>query len=152
MGYAPRAGPFGCHRFFRRFSVHFCVTLEHLFFKRQNVEGKSAGKSAQKAAHKNLGAEMKLGAEIGAKICCTKNLWVQKWAQNSAHQKSVHQKSAQKTSLNIPFVWKMEARKKNTHTHTPKKLCQTYAKPQPQEKRPAPTRGSLTGTPQLSTI
>ena len=50
---APRAGPFGRCRFFRRFSAHFCVTLEHLFFTRQNVKEKSA-ENLRKNLRKNL--------------------------------------------------------------------------------------------------
>ena len=71
------------------------------------------------------------------KIC---GKWAQKWAQKSAHkksaqkwaQKSAHQKSAQKTGLNIPFVWKMEARKKKKHK---KKICAKLAQnPSPKQR------------------
>ena len=73
---------------------------------RRKICGKSAQKWAQKSAHQKS---------------------AQKWAQKSAHQKSAqkwaqksaHQKSAQKTGLNIPFVWRMEARKKTQKKSAP---------------------------------
>ena len=98
MGY-PRAGPFGRRRFFHWFSAHFSVTLEHLFFKRQNVEEKSA-----ENLHKNLRAESL--HKNGRKNLRTKNLR----KNGRKHQRT---KSAQKTGLNIPFVWKMEAPQKS---------------------------------------
>ena len=117
----PRAGPFGRRGFFRAFSAHFCVTLEHLFFKRQNVEEKSAEnghRNGRKNGHKNLRTKnlrkngrknlrTKNGRKMGAKICAPK--------------------ICAKTGLNIPFVWKMEAKKKHK-----KNLRQTCAKHQPQ--------------------
>ena len=52
-----QAGPLGRHRFFRRFSAHFCVTPEHLFFlKCQNVEEKSA-ENVRENLRKNLCAK-----------------------------------------------------------------------------------------------
>ena len=84
----PRAGPFGRRGFFRAFSAHFCVTLEHLFFKRQNVEEKNGRKMGAKMGAKicapkicaKMGAKicaLKMGAKMGAKICapkiCAKN-------------------------------------------------------------------------------
>ena len=87
--------------------------------RRRKICGKWARKWAQKSAHP------KICAKRGAKICAPKMAQkrAQKWAEKSAHRKS-----AQKTGLNIPFVWKMEARKK-----TKNNLRQTCAKPQPQE-------------------
>ena len=79
-----RDRPLGRSRFFRRFCAHFCVTLEHLFLKRQNVKEKSAKnlrknpriaheKSAQKSAHqicaKNLRKNLRINqrTKISAK-------------------------------------------------------------------------------------
>ena len=51
----------------------------------------------------------------------------QKYAQNSVHQKSAQKSAQNKISLNIPSLWKMEARKKH------KRICAKLAqKPQPQ--------------------
>ena len=91
MGYPPLAGPSGRRRFFRRFSAHFCVTLEHLFLKRQNVEEKSA-ENLRENLRKNLRTK-NLNKNLRKKSAYQKS--AQKWAQKSA-QKSVHQKSAQK--------------------------------------------------------
>ena len=71
----PRTGPFGRRGFFRAFPAHFCVTLEHLFFKRQNVEEKSAEngrKNGRKNGHKNL--RTKNLRKNGRKNLRTKNL------------------------------------------------------------------------------
>ena len=74
-----RAGPFGRRGFFRAFSAHFCVTLERLFFKRQNVEEKSAEnlrengcKNLRKNGRKNL--RTKNERKNGRKNLRTKNL------------------------------------------------------------------------------
>ena len=54
-GVPPRVGPFGRRRFFRRFSAHFCVTLEHLFFKRRRkLRTKNQCKNGRKKGRKNL--------------------------------------------------------------------------------------------------
>ena len=50
---APLAGPFRRCGFFHTFSAHFCVTLEHLFLKRQNVEEKSV-ENLRKNGRQNL--------------------------------------------------------------------------------------------------
>ena len=80
MGVPPRAGPFGRRGFFRAFSAHFCVTLEHLFFKRQNVEEKSA-ENGRKNGRKNLrtknlrkNGRKNLRTKNGRKNLRTKNL------------------------------------------------------------------------------
>ena len=87
--------------------------------RRRKICGKWAQKWAQKWARKS--AHQKSAQKWAQKSALRK--WAQKWAQKSAHQKS-----AQKTGLNIPFVWKMEANKKNT-----KKICAKLA------QTPAPT-------------
>ena len=118
-GVPPLAGPSGRRRFFCRFSAHFCVTLEHLFLKRQNVEEKSAQKSAhQKSAHQK--SAQKSAHQKSA----------QKWATRSA-QISAHQKSAQKSAHQHSVFWNMEARRKRQ-----KNLRQICAKPQPQGASP----------------
>ena len=53
MGHPPRAGPLGRRRFFRRFSAHLCVTLEHLFLKRQTSK-KNLRKICAKFGARNL--------------------------------------------------------------------------------------------------
>ena len=128
-GVPPRAGPFGRRAFFRAFSAHFCVTPEHLFFKRQNVEEKSAenGRKNGRKTGRKKSAHQKSAQKWAQKSAHRK--WAQKWAQKSAHQKS-----AQKTGLNIRFVRKMEARKKNT-----KKICAKLAQnPNPNKRAPPP--------------
>ena len=80
-GYPPPSRAIGTPQIFPQMVCAFLRDSGTPFFKRQNVEEKSA-----ENLHK-------------------------KWAQTFA-QKSAHQNSAQKTSLNIPFLWKMEARKK----------------------------------------
>ena len=115
MGYPPPlAGPLGRRRFFRRFSEHFCVTLEHLFFKRQNVEEKSAENLRAKICAKIC------APKICAKICAAKicaKMGAKKSAQKSAHQ----------NGLNIPFPGRWKPEKKDK-----KHLRQICAKPQPQ--------------------
>ena len=87
-------------------------------FQTPKREKKSAQKWAQKSAHQK---STQKSAQKSAHQKSAQKSWVQKWAQKSAHQKS-----AQNTGLNIPFVWKMEAKKNKKNLH------QTCAKPQPQ--------------------
>ena len=70
MGRPPEQGHSDAGAFFRAFSAHFCVTLEHLFFKRQNVEDKSA-ENGRKNGRKNL--RTKNLRKNGRKNLCTKN-------------------------------------------------------------------------------
>ena len=69
----PRARPFGRRGFFRTFSAHFCVTLEHqvglwnTYF--------SSAKTSKENGHENgreNGREKKICAKMGAKICAPK--------------------------------------------------------------------------------
>ena len=119
--------PSGAIRTPQIFPLIFCAFLRDSgtpIFQAPKRRRKISRKSAQKSAHQNA---------------------AQKWVQKSAHQKSVpergkdwHQnlrtkKSAQKTGLNILFVWKMKATQKTQK----KNLRQTCAKP------PAPMTGSI---------
>ena len=106
----PRARPFGRRAFFRAFSAHFCVTLEHLFFKRQNVEEKSA-ENGRKNGRKNL--RTKNLRKNGRKNLRTKN-GRKKWAQKSAHQKS-----AQKNRFEHSVCLEDGSQKKNTKKCAP---------------------------------
>ena len=74
----------GRRRFFRRFSAHSCVTLEHLFLKRQNVDERSAENLHEnlrknlrtKNLHKNLRKNLRTKSlrKNGCKNLRTKNL------------------------------------------------------------------------------
>ena len=116
-GTTPLAGPSGRRRFFRRFSAHFCVTLEHLFLKRQKICGKSARKSAQKSAHQKSEQKSaqkicapKICAKMGAKICA----------------KICAPKICAKNRFEHSVFWKMEARKKRQKKTAPN-MCKTPA-------------------------
>ena len=112
----PRARPVGRRSFFRAFSAHFCVTLEHLFFKRQKRRRKICGKSARKWAQKS--AHQKSAQKWAQKSAHQK--WAQKWAEKSAHQKS-----AQKNQFEHSICLEDGSqKKKNTHT---KKICAKLA-------------------------
>ena len=118
-GTPPLAGPLGRRRLFRRFSVHFCVTLEHLFLKRQNLEEKSAENCAKictKICAPKICARIcapkictKMGAKLCAKICAPK-ICAKNWFEHSVFSK-------------------METRKKKT-----KKICATFV----QKTQPPP--------------
>ena len=107
-GIPPLAGPLGRRRFFHRFSAHFCVTLEHLVFKRQNVEEQSAQKSAPKSAHQ------KSAQKSAHKKSAQK--WVQKSAQKSAHQKSALKKT----------VWTFRFLEDGSQQKKAKKICAKF--------------------------
>ena len=121
MGYPPRAGPFGCRRFF----AHFCMTLEHLLFKRQIVEEKSA-ENLCKNLRKNL--RTKICAKMGAKICAPK-ICAKMGAKICT---PLHTKICAKNRFEHSIC--LDGSQKKTQ----KKLRQTCAKPQPLEKRVRP--------------
>ena len=103
----PLTRPLGRRRFFRRFSVHFCVALEPLFFKRQNVDEESA-----ENLHKNLRKNLR-----------TKNLHTN--LRKSLRTKNLRKNGCKNLRKNLPVpkicakkrfehsvFWKMQARKK----------------------------------------
>ena len=101
----PRAGPFGRCGFFRAFSAHFCMILEHLLFKRQNVGEKSA-ENLQKMGAKICTPKIcaKMGAKISTPKICAKNRLEHSVCLEDGSQKKKDKKN----------------------------LCQNCAKPQPQ--------------------
>ena len=113
----PRAWPL----IFPQISSHFCTTPEHLLFKCQSVEEKSAENLRKNLCTKNL-------RKNGRKNLRTKNL--RKNGCKKVHKNMRTENLLQKAGLDIPFFWKMGSQKKKK---TRKKICaKTCAKPQPQ--------------------
>ena len=94
----------GRRRFFRGFSEHFCMTPEHLFFKRQYVEEKSAENLRKnlrtKYLHKNGRRNLRTqkGRKKGHKICAKNrfehSIFLEDGRQKKSHKKSLHQSCA----------------------------------------------------------
>ena len=112
-GAPPWAGPFGRRGFFRAFSAHFCVTLEHLFFKCQNVEEKWA-ENLRKNGRKNL-CNKNL-RENGRKNVRTKNL--RKNGRKNLRTKNPRKKPV--WTFRVSGRWKPEKKHK-------KKICAKLA-------------------------
>ena len=116
MGCPPRAGPFGRRGFFRAFSAHFCVTLEHLFFKPPKRRRKICG-NLRENGRKNLRTK-NLRTKNGRKNLRTKK-WAQEWA------KSLRTKSLRKNRFEHSVCLEDGSQKKKKHK---KHLRQTCAK------------------------
>ena len=118
-----RERPLGRRRFFHRFCAHFCVTLEHLFLKRQKSAEKSAHwapkKSAQKSAHKNLRKNLRKKS-------------AQKSAPKSAHQNQ--RKNCTKNRCEYSVSLEDESHKKKPKRSAPN-LCKTPAPKNPNRWR-----------------
>ena len=114
---------------FRGFSAHVCVTLEHLFFKRQNVEEKSA-ENLRKNGRKNL--RTKNLPKNGCKNLRTKNL------RNNGRKndrKNLRTKSLRKNRFEHSVCLEDGRQKKKKH----KKICAKLAQnPSPKSSHVAP--------------